>query len=230
MTSVAANSTGTTIISNINAASSGLMEGSITLTARHITSNGVVIPKYTGTSATLDTTAPKLISIIAGTAGLGNIGMDVNGDSVIFESGEKIVLTDITGTLKNYSNADIGDGAGETSELISALNTDLPFNTNGSGTGQVGSWAVASNTTGANIDISNSRSYWERLILTYSNIGQTGFASNILSETYQYLIPNSAASTVAITDLAGNRISTLDGGTPEAADYDNVTDVDVTEQ
>lgn len=229
----AADPSGTSTTTKLNIANSSFKEGPIFVSAQYTDSNGRTQSVFQGTPATFDKTLPKVVSIIGGKSGQGSIGLDVVNDAVIFESWETLVLTDITGNLKNYADPDpdSGDGIGETSRFIKALDQDLPFNIQADGKGASGTWGLKSDTTGANIDISLGVSHgWYGLFLTYTNIGSNGFASNILSNTYQYLIPSKEATSVAITDLAGNRVSTMDGGTPQAVDYDTVNDVDVTDQ
>ncbi|MEC2076098.1 hypothetical protein [Metabacillus fastidiosus] len=217
----------------LNIGNSSFQEGTVLVSVQHTDPNGKIQPVFNGEPAIFDKTVPTVVSIIAGMFGEGSIGLDTVNDAVIFESWEPLVVTDITGALKRYTDPkpDSGNGVGETSRFIQALDGDLAFNTSASGQGISGTWGLKSDTTGADIDISSGISHgWYGLFFTYKNIGSGGFASNILSNTYQYLIPNLNAVSVMITDLAGNRLSTMAGGTSQAVDYDDTNDVDVTNQ
>ena len=228
-----ANPTGISKTSELNIANASFIEGTIFVTAQYTDTRGKIQPTFSGTNAYFDKTAPKLVSIIAGISGVGAKGLDTSNDAVIFESKERIIFTDISGVLKNYTDpsADIGDGKGETSLFLQALDRDLSFNSSAYGSGVAGTWGLKSNTIGADVDIELGwHNTYFALSLVYKNIGSSGFETNVLNDTYQYLIPNPNSTTVTITDLAGNRLSTNDAGSPKAVDYDDKTDVDVTDQ
>lgn len=231
---VPANASGTTTVSRLDVEAVSFEEGIITLTAQWLDDQGRLYPEYTGVQASYDKTAPTMVSIIAGTAGTGIAGLDTAGDAVIFESKEPLLLTNISGVLSNYKDPtpDTANRVGETSDLINALNVDLPYNSSAAGEGSAGTWGLQSDTTGADIDVSSIKYnlwYW-RLSITYKNIGSTGFSPDIVNGIRQYLLPNPETATIAITDLAGNKLQTERGSSAQAVDYDDINDVDVTEQ
>ncbi|MGD6842187.1 hypothetical protein ACQCVH_06650 [Bacillus infantis] len=207
-------------------------EGEVLVSANVTDASGRTSAEFNGSTAILDVTLPEVVSIIAGTAGVGAAGLDTAGDAVLFHSREPIIFTDFVGPMKKITNPepDSADGFGETSALIEALNRDLPFNSQNDGSGQIGTWGLDSSTAGADLSITEGMdSGWYALFLTYGNIGNSGFNSNILSGFYQYLIPHSNPVSVAITDRAGNKLSVSKGESPVAVDYDHIRDVDVTD-
>ncbi|RYI28840.1 hypothetical protein EVU96_12995 [Bacillus infantis] len=227
-----ANPSGVTV-GNLNISDAGFSEGNVLVTANVTDERGRSSAVFSGSSATLDVTLPDLVSIIAGKSEVGEVGLDAAGDYVLLHSREHITFTDINGPMKKIESpeADSADGIGETSSLIEALNRDLPFNSAPGGSGQTGTWGLDSNTAGAALSITEGQdSGWPSLYLTYENIGSSGFNSNILSEYYQFLIPNKNAVSVTITDLAGNRLSTEKAGSSVAVDFDDHTDVDVSDR